>query len=413
MINNEENKNELNTVPVKQKKRKAPIIIAIIFATVFCLIFISVTTVGAVLMATEFFEDYYASQQQGGNNIPESPTPSIPQTGSGSQTDYNFVAYSEKVNNPPVTTVEKVSDKELSFTEIYNKLCPSIVRIFTAKNSFSETVYTATGFIISKDGYILTNAHVVDEAKRIQIQTYYGEVYNAVVLCTDVDNDIALLKVNGNNFIPAELADSNEVLIGEDAVAIGGPRTYQLSYTMTHGIVSGYRYNFTIDNEIHRELIQTDAPMNHGNSGGPLINGKGQVIGIILMKLTSADSTTIEGLGFAVPINIAKDLIDEYVNYGRVLGTPAFGVTDSYYVNPTPSTPGGLKIGGTIEGSDAEAKGLLKDDIITRVNYFDITSLEDFTLFRDAMLRPYEEVELTIFRNGRYEKVTVVLGEFK
>ncbi len=326
---------------------------------------------------------------------------------------YNFRKSDEKAGNSPLKYVEFESGEKLSHNEIYTKICPSVVRIFTSSSVDEKTGYSASGFIISEDGYILTNAHVVADTAKVEVVTYDEKTFEAKVIGFSEPDDVALIRINAYNLTPAVLGDSDEVLVGDDVSAVGGPASYALSYTMTHGIISGIRNGISFDGGEPVDLIQTDTPINGGNSGSPLINDKGAVIAINFMKLYSTSYVPIENMSFAIPINTAKKLARDFVSYGRKLGTPAFGFVECTYEEEVYGRrPAGVRIGGTIEGSDAEDKGFQAGDIITHLNGEEIESLDHFIELRDK-LSAFDIVDVTYFRNeSGSHTVSLKLGEF-
>lgn len=397
------NENVMATVtdikPKKTKRSKAPWIILAVFAGVLAITFAFTVVAGSFLLINYPYGD---------NSSESGSTPSF----NGNEAElYNYIPSSPTYVNPPVELVEKTPDVEMEYADIFAKLCNSVVRILTSEKANGQTYYSATGFFITEDGYIFTNAHVIDDAKKVEILTYDNKLYPVKVVGYDKLNDVALLKAEGNGFCAAELRDSDSLSVGEELAVIGGPKSIELSYTMTHGILSGIRYNFSFGSERVRDLLQTDTPTNQGNSGSPLIDKNGKVVGIISSKLYSLTEVSIEGLAFAVPINVAIDMLDELLTYGRKLQSPAIGIIDSIFVEATPGVPCGMSIGGTIKGSDAEAKGIKGGDILVKFNGVDVTST-DVLLAEIAKVKPYQTVSIVIFSDGSYKNIDVVLGEF-
>lgn len=184
-----------------------------------------------------------------------------------------------------------------------------------------------TGIIMSEDGYIITNAHVIHNATRITIIMNDNTVsYEAAVRGRDNNSDIAVLKVDANGLTPAVFGDSDKVEVGDPVVSIGNPYSVQYAQTVTDGIISGIRQGVYVNNR-KLDLLQTNAQLNPGNSGGPLINEYGQVIGINNSKIMSDGVDTYEGMGFAIPMTQAKVIIDELIATGKVEGQPIIGVT--------------------------------------------------------------------------------------
>ena len=212
----------------------------------------------------------------------------------------------------------------LSLQAIYRKCIPSVVSIISTQRSGSTT---GTGIIMSEDGYIITNDHVIDGAVAIEVLTSLEETYPASLVGSDATSVTAsqpMMPAKG--LTAAEFGDSNTMEVGDMVVAIGDPLGTELRGTMTDGIISAINRDLTVNGRT-MTLLQTNAALNNGNSGGPLINAYGQVIGINTMKMSSYyTSTSVEGLGFAIPIATAKPIIDELIEQGYISGRPAIGI---------------------------------------------------------------------------------------
>lgn len=342
-----------------------------------------------------------------------------------------------------INTVEKKSG-ELSTEDVIEKALPSVVGIeskFTFTSQFNgfdgffgsyfggnaapqtKTVSaTGTGIIITENGYIVTNAHVIYDSENgwglseeTSVILSDEKTYDAEIVSYDTECDLAVLKINAEGLTAAEFGDSDSLRLGESVVAIGNPLGFELMDTATRGIISGKNRSITI-NDQQMTLIQTDAPINSGNSGGPLLNKYGQVIGINSSKMSSAYSaTTIEGIGFAIPSNEAAKIIDDLMKYGYVTGKPQIGIS---YQDVTESIskmygmPMGVYVVSVTEGSAAEAAGLRKGDIITAVDGVEITTSEELKEQKD-LHSAGEEIELTFVRNGEEMKTKVRLDEVK
>ncbi|MEO5691270.1 MAG: trypsin-like peptidase domain-containing protein [Candidatus Saccharimonadales bacterium] len=312
--------------------------------------------------------------------------------------------------------------------DIAKQVSPSVVSIVVESQQASffgpvEQQGAGTGIIISKDGYILTNKHVIGEnASNVSVVTTDGTMYDNVrVVGRDPVNDIAFLKIqNVDNLTPAVLGDSSNLVVGSKVVAIGNALG-EFQTTVTSGIVSGVNRSVVAGDEVSSEqlsnLIQTDAAINPGNSGGPLLNVTGEVIGI-----NTAVSQGAEGIGFAIPINEAKGLIRGILANGRIerayLGVRYVMLSEEaakYY--ELKETSGayvtGSESGAAIaSGSPAEKAGIKDGDIITKVNGTKLG--KDVTLVSQlSPFAPGESVKLTIVRDGREQVLTVVLGEYQ
>ena len=311
----------------------------------------------------------------------------------------------------PASVENRPSDAEnaLSLQEIYEKVIPSVASISCV---LPNGTASGTGIVMSADGYIITNYHVIEDAQFINVLLEDDVSYQAALVGGDETSDLAVLKVEATDLTAAEFGDSDALRVGDMVVAIGDPLGAELRGTMTDGIVSAINRDLSLNGR-QMTLIQTNAALNSGNSGGPLINCYGQVIGINTMKMSSYSSTsaTVEGLGFAIPINAAEPILDELIEQGYVSGRPAIGITGQtlglraqfFY-----RMPSGVVITSIDETSDAYAKGLAADDIIVGFNQAEISSLEDLVRAKGDCLAG-DTVSLTIYRGGKYYKVDVVL----
>lgn len=338
---------------------------------------------------------------------------------------------------------EKRSGTELSTEDIVEKLLPSVVGIeskfsvtsenngggyffgfgdFSREPSTYSATGTGTGVIITENGYIVTNAHVIydsehgaGEAESVSVILDDDTAYEAEIIGYDTDCDIAVLKVNADGLTAAEFGDSDSLRLGESVIAIGNPLGFDLMDTVTGGMISGLNRNITI-NDKAMTLIQTDAAINSGNSGGPLINKYGQVIGINSSKMSSSYSSSgasIEGIGFAIPSNEVSSIVDDIMKYGYVTGKPQLGIS-CQDVTETISQMYGLPVGAYItavsEESAADKAGLRKGDIITAVDGKEIATTEELNAQKN-LHSAGDEIELTYIRNGKEEKAKVTLDE--
>ena len=300
-------------------------------------------------------------------------------------------------------------DRALSLQQIYEKVSPSVASISCILRNGSGT---GTGIVMSEDGYVITNYHVIENAQRIDVLLGKNVSYTARLVGGDETTDIAVLKVDAIGLNPAEFGDSDALRVGDAVVAIGDPLGAELRGTMTDGIVSAINRDLNLSGR-KMTLIQTNAALNSGNSGGPLINCYGQVIGINTMKMSnySPTSTTVEGLGFAIPIAAAKPIIDELVVQGYVSGRPAIGIRGQsldlraqlfYHL------PSGIIITEILPDSNAAQMGLKTDDVIVAFNGVSISSLEDLVRIKSDCTAG-DSVQLTVYRGASYYQVTVEL----
>ena len=308
---------------------------------------------------------------------------------------------------PATPASEDEADGALSLQEIYNKCIGSVVSITASAQSGKSS---GTGIVLSADGYLITNHHVIENAQVIAVQTSDDRQFQASIIGSDEASDLAVLKVDATDLQPAEFGDSGKLAVGDRVVAIGDPLGAQLRGTMTSGIVSAINRDLEV-NDRTMTLIQTDAALNNGNSGGPLINCYGQVIGINTMKLRSYYSTTAEGLGFAIPMAVAKPILEELMENGYVAGRPAIGI--SYDTLPLAfriyyNLPEGVYINAVYDGSDAQAKGVAAGDIITAVNGTRVTSIDELNRVKNQFTAG-DSITLTLYNGGSYRDVAVIL----
>lgn len=284
-----------------------------------------------------------------------------------------------------------------------------------------EVPATGTGVVITEDGYIVTNAHVIydseyggGEASSVSVMLSDDTKYDAEIVGYDVDCDLAVLKIDAKGLSAAEFGDSDSLRLGESVVAIGNPLGFDLKNTVTGGMVSGLNRNITI-NDKAMTLIQTDAAINSGNSGGPLINKYGQVIGINSSKMSNSYSmseASIEGIGFAIPSNTVSKVVDDIVELGYVekpqLGISCRPVTED--IAEMYNMPVGVYVIETTEGGAAEKAGLTKGDIITAIDGTTVKTPDELTNEKNKH-NPGDTVEITFVRNGEEQKVKLTLGK--
>ena len=295
---------------------------------------------------------------------------------------------------------------ELTVPQIIAKARPSVVAISTVSG---WSTGTGSGVIMTEDGTIMTNAHVVSGAQSITVRVMDGTEYEATMLGMDEKTDLAVIKIDATGLTPAEFGDSSSIVQGEIAVAIGNPLGLAFEGSVTQGIISAVSREIEVDGRT-MTYIQTDAAINPGNSGGALVNGSGQVIGINSVKVSSSD---VEGLGFAIPISVALPIAEQLTTYGYVTGRPSIGiggedVTDYmvYYYR----IPRGVLVGLVTPDSGAEAGGVEVGDVIVGLNGVSVSSMDELTNEKDKF-SPGDTVTLTVYRSGEYVELDVVLGE--
>ncbi len=309
------------------------------------------------------------------------------------------------------------SEDHTVYSAVAKKAMPSVVGITTVELQgdwlfgMREVAGVGTGVIIDKRGYILTNSHVVRDgnAKEVKVLLSDGRQIAAEVLWNEKSLDLAIIKVGGNNLPVAELGDSDEIEVGEIAIAIGNPLGLSFQRSLTQGVISGL--NRTIEDSISgtsiENLIQTDASINPGNSGGPLLNSRGQVIGINTAKVTSG-----EGLGFAIPINTAKPIVDQFIEKGEF--TRVYLGIQGADIDAVETLTGvrlpvdnGVYVFQITENTVATKYGIMVGDIIIKVGDADVNRRNDLVraIYK---YRPGEETTITVLRENREIKIDVV-----
>ena len=270
---------------------------------------------------------------------------------------------------------------------------------------------SGSGFIITEDGYILTNYHVVEGAHEISVEMYNGDTYEAELIGCDDSNDIAVLKIDAKDLTPVTFGDSDKTVVGEDVLAIGNPLG-ELHFSLTRGVVSALDRNVTFSGNMHLKLIQTDCAINSGNSGGALFNMYGEVIGITNAKMSgSSFGATVDNIAFAIPVNTVVGIVDQIMTKGEI-SKPYIGVT----VTPVKEDllaygiPRGAEIVSVNEDSPAEEAGLQEKDIIIGANGEEVKSSDDLVKIVSAC-EPGEKLELTVYRAGEKVDITVTVGE--
>ena len=322
-----------------------------------------------------------------------------------------------KTSNSGTTTTASSTSKANSTSEVVKKTADSVVEISTESvvtGSFAQQYVqqgAGSGVIISQDGYILTNNHVINGANSVKVRLRDGTEYDATIIGSDSDNDIALLKVNATGLSPATFGDSNSLAVGDYVVAIGNPLG-ELGGTVTDGIISALARKVTIE-DTQMTLLQTNAQVNPGNSGGGLFNANGELVGIVNAKQSA---TEVEGIAFAIPINNVLDILSDLKEYGYVTGKVDLGIdftditsdeTAFYYgVNQT-----GCYVLSVDSGSNAEKAGVTRGDLVTKVNDTDVSSSSDITTALEKA-EVGDTVTFTVSRRGTSKTISFVLEEY-
>ena len=318
-----------------------------------------------------------------------------------------------------VIDVHKIdTSKEMSAAEVYALNVNSTVGITTSitTNYWGYTTTSAasgSGFVYSDDGYIITNFHVVENSSSISVSLYDGTSLDAKLIGYDESNDVAVLKVETDKELtPVIIGNSENINVGDPVVAIGNPLG-ELTFSLTSGAISALDREVTFSGGITMNLIQTDCAINSGNSGGALFNLYGEVIGITNAKYSgnSSSGATIDNIGFAIPMNRVRSLVDSIIENGFVV-KPYIGVTinDVSAESQGYGLPSGASIQGVVEGSPAEEAGLQKNDIVTHINGEKIDSAADLKS-KVSESKPGDVLELEVWRKGQTVKLELTVGQ--
>lgn len=321
-------------------------------------------------------------------------------------------------NTTTQETTPQLQSSELSLQQIAEKASVSVVEIrtemegATSNYGFFAMPYTAesagSGVIISEDGYIITNNHVIEGATKITVKTSDGTTYDAELIGTDSKSDIGVIKINATDLKAATIGDSSLIRVGDTAVVIGNPLG-TLGGTVTNGIISATDREVVINNE-SMNLIQTNAAINNGNSGGGLFDGNGNLIGIVNAKDSGYTSSgaTIEGLGFAIPVNDAMDVADELMTYGKVTNRALLGVTlqtvNQSYGTLTP----GLYVTDVLSNSGAENAGIMPGDKIISADGNEVSVYTDLSKLLKKK-KVGDTIEIKVIRESEEMTFTVTL----
>lgn len=294
--------------------------------------------------------------------------------------------------------------------QIYDRVTPSVVAVLGREEAYSSMVSVGTGVIFSSDGYILTNCHIIAGCSSctVLVTDVHGvdARYDAKVVGYDEDADLAVLKVEAADLPAAEFGVSDDLRVGDPVYAIGNPLGVELRNTLTDGIVSAINRDVDVDG-VTMTLIQTTAALNSGNSGGPLINQYGQVIGINTIKMMSRYDT-IEGLGFAIPSSLALRWVNELIEFGELQPQPVLGVTVNRIPQTLPDGTVGLRLEAVTEGLSSDRAGLRAGDYLVAFNGQDVVSFQQLLNIRRD-LRVGDEVAVRVYREGEYLEMTMIM----
>lgn len=422
---------ETTANPVEQEPKKKKKVFTKVIAFAVCAAVISAGSIGAY----KYIDDNFSFKNFFSNESSES-------SGTAQNSEATATNLTGAGNDIEQKSLIELASREgsLSVPEAVDKVMPAVVGIsskFQVPNqSYGSNWFfggmpggdtqtqiaaaTGTGIVMTSEGYIITNAHVIyDEennygkAQSVSVVMSDETEYEASIIGYDTDTDIAVLKIDASNLDVAEFGNSDDLRVGELVLAIGNPLGFELFGSVTSGIVSALNRDISI-NEKQMSLIQTDAAINSGNSGGPLLNSFGQVIGINSAKITSTySSASVEGLGFAIPITQAKVIIDDLINYGYVKGRPQLGITCIDIDEATAKLYNmavGIYVRSVTPNGAAALAGIREGDIIIGMNGEAVSTSDQFNEMKNQH-KAGDEITLTVSRNGQDNEVKVILQE--
>ena len=304
-------------------------------------------------------------------------------------------------------TIAPASGAVHSFQQIYRENIPSIVSV----RATGEPGYSwGTGVVMTENGYIITNAHVINGYAQAEVAFQDGTAYEALLVGKDTASDLAVLKIDCTGLTPAVFGDSEALEVGDTVLAIGNPLGEELWGTMTDGIISAINRDVNVDGYT-MSLLQTTAALNQGNSGGALVSEYGQVVGITNLKM-GADDSLVEGLGFAIPMTTVKAVVDELIAYGAITGRPTIGITVTTVTQDQAEAldvPPGARV-ETVEPQGPAFGVLQPGDIIAEANGVSVTSTEDLLAVRET-LAAGDALTLRLWRSGVWLEREVILAE--
>ncbi|WP_109078692.1 outer membrane-stress sensor serine endopeptidase DegS [Aggregatibacter kilianii] len=315
---------------------------------------------------------------------------------------------------PKLTEQSVLPQQEIaSYKDAVRIASPAVVNVynqaFTSSTAQLQVNNLGSGVIMSKDGYILTNKHVIQNADQIVVALQNGQIFEASLIGSDGLTDLAVLKIRADNLSTIPQNPNRPVHVGDVALAIGNP--YNLGQSVSQGIISAVGRSAVGEALGRQNFIQTDASINRGNSGGALINSAGELVGISTLSIGKTSNEIAEGLNFAIPIDLANDVMKKIIRDGRVI-RGYFGVqTDILFSNGQGSSERGILITSVIENSPADKAGLQAGDIILKINNVEAHSpTEMMKLIADA--RPNTKVDVEISRLGKTHKIPVIIEEY-
>ncbi len=391
--------------PAKNKKgkNKGLRVFTIIMCAILCAGVVSLAGYGVYALVNGQQPQEEAAEVEG----------SVPQGQDNTQLTLN----DKPASNGASSAAVNLSEGELTITQRAEKVQPSVVGIVTYIQSnqsiFGGEQGQGSGIILSTDGYIVTNAHVISNASSVKVVLYDGSEYNATIVGEDEKTDLAVLKIEADNLTPAEFGNSDQMEIGEQVIAIGNPGGLELAGSVTVGYVSALNRPISTSTGNTIDCIQTDAAINPGNSGGALVNTYGQVIGINSQKIAA---TEFEGIGFAISINEAQPIINDLIEHGYVTGRVKMGITMQMIDQMSAQIYGyqpGVGVVSVEANSPAAKAGLVPGDIITEIDGESVLSSEKLNQILEKH-KPGDEITLTVFRQrsqsyGQDQELTMKL----
>lgn len=331
----------------------------------------------------------------------------------------NAITKAVELVHPSVVSVNVIKTEIVRSDPFHSFFFDNFFRDFFPRQYERKVQNLGSGVIISEDGYIITNSHVVKGATQIKVILTDGRNIDAKLIGSDDVNDIAVIKISAKNLPYARLGNSDDIIIGEWTIAIGNPFGYLIKDskpTVTVGVVSAVDRNFHIseDNRVYKKMIQSDAAINPGNSGGPLVNINGEVIGINTFIFTKSGGSL--GIGFAIPVNRVKSIAHEIIKYGKIrliwFGFKVQDITPAIAYNLGLKSSQGVLVSYIEKGGPAEEAGLKRGDIIKKINNQVINNADDAEILVSDV-RVEEELLIEILRNGKKVNIKLVIKEYK
>lgn len=300
----------------------------------------------------------------------------------------------------------------MTLPQIFQKAVPSVVAINVAVTTpYGQSGEgSGTGIVMTKDGYIITNHHVVDESTEIKVRLNDGRSFTAKLIGADENTDIAVIKIDADDLTPADFGNSSSLVTGEPAIVIGNPLGIQFAETLTEGVISAPSREVTIERYV-MNLIQTNAAINPGNSGGPLLNANGKVVGVVNAKIMQSNTNDVEGIGFAIPIETALSVANDLVEHGQVTTRAMLGISVLSLTEEEAAAygkPAGITVQEVSPGGAAEKAGVLVGDKIVAFNGVTVSTFTELNYEKDKC-KPGDTVGIAVERDGKRIELKVTL----